>query len=138
MQVEQPEHAKAGWNGAQFYTLELSLIRRYLHTARLDNDLARRYDLLISYYMALSARMKRHDRSKNKKEKLSMEYNHETFYQEATNLYRQYQDAISKHKKRFNVEILIMFDKWERELRRDEDALGLLMMDADDAMNALV
>ena len=49
---------QAVFSSAQLYCLELSEIRKNLHVARVRHDIPWRYDLLVAYYMALSARMK--------------------------------------------------------------------------------
>ena len=82
--------AVAAWDGRQAYCQELALIRRHLHKSRLEQNHEERYNLLISYFAALSARMV----PKKGDEQTPMFTRQEQLYEQSKNAYRQYKKDI--------------------------------------------
>jgi len=112
-----PEGEKSGFDSRQLYVFELSQLRKTLGEARLQSDLHMRYTALIAYFSALQARMKK---------KRDVRKKHLEYYEAATKSYNEYIGAIRGKKRSVTSNLLYLFDKWEWELRYDEDELGLL------------
>lgn len=125
---EVPEADQSAYNSAVQFMFELSGIRKQLHFARWEANAELRYDILISYYLALSSRMVK------KLEKL--EEKHKKLKKEITEEMGEYLSAKRKNKKYFGC-LFSLMDEWERQLRKDENALGLLVPSKDDPGIAL-
>lgn len=126
----------AAFNSARAYTEELSIIRRNLHEARHEENLTTIYNLLRSYFIALSPRMKTKKSEKDKNTQTMLEMNQEK-YKKAKELYSQYKIAMLAKQVSIPREIYDHFDEWEILLRKNENELKLLMRDSDDPGLAL-
>ena len=124
---------QAAFDSRAEYCKELSHLRRALHFARLENDIKKWYQLLEAYYITLYPRLK-----DNKKEgEKSMREKHDEYDEKARKYFNEYQEALSKGKKSVNASIFQVFRDWEKQLRLDENNVGLLMPNKDDPAYAL-
>jgi len=114
------------FNGAFSFIEELSTIRRRLHDARLDHNYDAWYNLLVAYYIALSARFA-----------TKLQNYHDDMYKECKHQYNIYMSYKAKGKKSVPSEIYDKFFAWEMQLRKAEDKVGLLMKNADDPALAM-
>lgn len=126
------ETLQAGWNSSDAFCKELSFIRRYLHEARLERNIDRQFDLLDSYFVALSSRM-----DEKKKIGKELQAKHDEYFITGKKLYREYQKSVRNGDPSFNGLILDFFRFWEMQLRKAENSLGLLIKEGDDPLNAL-
>ena len=122
---------KGAFNSAALYCIELTMIRRRLHEARITHNFDMFYDLLVSYYLALSARLQDTNK-KGVKLKEPLQEKHDKAYAQVTKYYNEYQSLKRKGHKTVPSRIWQAFVLWERELRKEENKLGLLMKDTSD------
>ncbi len=117
---------KSAFNSALSYCEEISTLRRHLHNARIEHNYDMQYELLKAYYLALSARM-----SKRLQEK------HDTLFAEGTVAYEEINKAMKSKQSKINQKFFDKLLNWEIALRKDENQLGLLVMDSDDPLSAI-
>lgn len=120
------EGDKSAYNSAVQFMFELAGIRRQLHTSRWEKNIELRYDVLVSYYLALSSRMK--EKLQNK---------HDQYFEDVTSALNDYHSAIDRKLNTAPRAIFRLLDLWEKELRKDENALGLLVPSKDSPEHAL-
>lgn len=126
---ESHDGEKSAYNSAVQFMFELSGIRKQLHQARWEANTELRYDTLVSYYMALSSRM-------NGSKLKPMQTKHDQYYNEISKELSIYIKG-KKRNRRISGRIFGMLDKWEQDLRKDEDYLGLLVPSKSDPAFAL-
>lgn len=124
--MEEETIRKSIFNSAlQYTTIELSGIRQLLHEARIIHNYSRRYDLLVCFYQALSAKMTR-----------GMLKEHGLWFNIVTDDYNRY-EKLAFSKQPIPKSLFQTFDKWEMALRKAENKLGLLTAENMDPSQAL-
>ena len=136
--MDYDSERSTAWDGRQKYIEELSAIRRQIHNARINKDINLHHDLLVSFFMALIARIDRF--TKKSKTEENPDYRLQIDYKiKSQELINEYNADHQKNRRFVKMkELYNIFDSWEIVLRQKENELGLLMPDGDNPEEAIL
>ena len=89
----------------------------------------------MSYYLSLSARLR--DEKNGKPLKIKLQEKLDRAYEFVKIKYATYKELERRGSNKVPADIWESFVQWEKEMRKDEDKLGLLMVDKSDPAFAL-